>query len=170
MALQNELGYSVKTPNAAQRAVQRLASTKPVAWVYQKMFYPIDRMLYRKSGGRVTVPSLMLGLPVIMLTTTGARSGQPRTMPLVGIPMGDALAILGTNFGQKPTPGWVYNLRADPTATVEYRGASVEVVARLATASETDDAFALAAKVYPAYNEYRDRIEGREVSAFILDT
>jgi hypothetical protein len=64
----------------------------------------------------------------------------------------------------------VYNLRADPTATVEYRGASVDVVARLATASETEDAFALAAKVYPAYNEYRDRIEGREVSAFILDT
>ena len=84
--------------------------------------------------------------------------------------MGDGLAVLGTNYGQKPTPGWVYNLRADPTATVEYRGASVDVIARVATVSETEDAFALAVKVYPAFNEYRDRIEGREVSAFILDT
>jgi deazaflavin-dependent oxidoreductase (nitroreductase family) len=170
MALQNELGYIVKTPNGAQRVVQGLASTKPVAWVFQKTLYPMDRILYRRSGGRITVPGLMAGLPVIMLTTTGARSGQPRTMPLIGIPMGDALVILGTNYGQKPTPGWVYNLRADPAATVEYRGTSVDVVARLATDSETDHAFALAVKVYPAYGEYRDRIEGREVSAFILDT
>ena len=170
MALQNELRYTVKTPNATQRVVQSLASTKPVAWVFQKTLYPMDRMLYRKSGGRITVPGLVAGLPVIMLTTTGARSGRPRKLPLIGVPMGDALVILGTNYGQKPTPGWVYNLRADPRATVEYRGASVEVVSRLATASETEDAFALAEKVYPAFNEYRDRIEGREVSAFILDT
>jgi deazaflavin-dependent oxidoreductase (nitroreductase family) len=170
MALQNELGYTVKMPNATQRAVQSFASTKPGAWVFQKTLYPMDRMLYSKSGGRITVAGIMAGLPVIVLTTTGAKSGQPRTMPLIGIPMGDGLAVLGTNYGQKPTPGWVYNLKADPSAIVEYRGISVEVVARLATPSEAEDAFALAAKVYPAYSEYRDRIEGREVAAFILDT
>jgi deazaflavin-dependent oxidoreductase (nitroreductase family) len=170
MTLQNELGYTVKTPNAAQRTVQRLASTKPGAWVFQKTLYPMDRMLYSKSGGRITVAGLMAGLPVIILTTTGARSGQPRTMPLIGIPMSTGLAVLGTNYGQKPTPGWVYNLKADPSAIVEYRGISVGVVARLATPSETEDAFALAAKAYPAYSEYRDRIKGREVAAFILDT
>ena len=84
--------------------------------------------------------------------------------------MDGAIAVLGTNYGQKPTPGWVYNLRADPSATIEYRGTSVDVVARVATMSETEEAFALAAKVYPAFNDYRDRIEGRDVSAFILDT
>lgn len=170
MPLLNDLGYSVKTPNLFQRALQRIASTKLVAWLFQKALHPMDRVLYRKSGGRITVPGIMAGVPVIMLTTTGARSGQPRTMPLLGIPMGDALAILGTNYGQKPTPGWVYNLRADSTAIVEYRGRSVRVIARLATPPETEEAFALAAKVYPAYDEYRDRIEGREVSVFILDT
>jgi deazaflavin-dependent oxidoreductase (nitroreductase family) len=170
MALQNELGYTVKMPNATQRAVQSFASTKPGAWVFQKTLYPMDRMLYSKSDGRITVAGLMAGLPVIVLTSTGARSGQPRTMPLIGIPMGDALAILGTNYGQKPTPGWVYNLKADPSAIAEYRGTSVDVVARLATSSETEEVFAAAAKVYPAFNEYRDRIDSREVSAFILDT
>ena len=170
MALLTELGYTVRTPNLAQRAVQSLGSTKPVAWVFQKTLYPMDRVLYRRSGGRITVPGILAGLPVIMVTTTGARSGQPRTMPLLGIPMDGAIAMLGTNYGQKPTPGWVYNLRADPSATIEYRGTSVDVVARVATMSETEEAFALAAKVYPAFNDYRDRIEGRDVSAFILDT
>ena len=170
MTLLSELGYTVKTPNLFQRGIQTLASTKPGAWVFQKTLYPMDRVLYRRSAGRITVAGIMAGVPVIILTTTGARSGQPRTMPLLGIPMGDALAVLGTNYAQKPTPGWVYNLRADPTATVEYRGTSVEVVARLATTSETEEAFALGARVYPAINEYRDRIDGREVSVFVLDT
>ena len=109
----------------------------------------MDRWLYRRSGGRVTVPGIMAGLPVAMLTTTGARSGEPRTMPLLGVPMGDSLAVLGTTYGQKPTPGWVYNLRADPTAAVKCHGTPVEVAARLATASETEEAFALAARCIP---------------------
>jgi deazaflavin-dependent oxidoreductase (nitroreductase family) len=170
MGLLTELDYEVRSPNAFQRGIQILGSTKPVAWVFQKTLYPMDRSLYRRSGGRITVPGIMAGLPVVMLTTTGARSGEPRTMPLLGIPMGDALAVLGTNYGQKPTPGWVHNLRADPSATVEYRGTSVQVVARFATSSETEEAFALAAKVYPGFNEYRDRIEGRQIAVFVLDT
>ncbi|MEN8239363.1 MAG: nitroreductase/quinone reductase family protein [Actinomycetota bacterium] len=170
MALLAELGYTVRTPNIVQRLVQRLASMRPIAWLFQKTLYPIDRLLYRKSGGRITVPGIMAGLPVIMLTTTGARSGQPRTMPLLGIPLGDAIAVIGTNYGQKPTPGWVFNLRADPTATVEYRERSAEVVSRLATKSETEEAFALATKVYPGFAKYRERIDGREVPVFVLDT
>lgn len=170
MGLLTELDYEVRSPNAFQRAIQALGSTKPVAWVFQKTLYPMDRALYRRSGGRLTVPGLLAGLPVVMVTTTGARSGVPRTMPLLAIPMGVGLAIIGTNYGQKPTPGWVYNLKADPKATVEYGGRSVGVVARPATDSETDVAFTLAAQVYSAFNEYRNRIEGRQVAVFVLDT
>ena len=170
MGLMADLGYEVKRPNVLQRGVQVLGSTKPVAWVFQKTLYPMDRVVYRWSGGRITGAGTMAGVPVIIVTTTGARSGQPRTMPLLGIPMGGALAVLGTNYGQVPTPGWVYNLRADPSATVEYRGRTVRVVARPATAAETDEVFVLAARVYPAFDEYRDRIDGRDVSVFILDT
>ena len=170
MGLLTDLGYEVKPPNVFQRSIQALGSTKSVAWVFQRTLYPIDKVLYRSTKGKVTVAGIFAGLPVIMVTTTGARTGQPRSMPLLGIPMGDAIAILGTNYGQNPTPGWVYNLRADPSATVGYQGKTVEVTARLATKEETDEAFALAAGVYPGYGEYRDRIDGREVSAFLLDT
>ncbi|MGI9624154.1 MAG: nitroreductase family deazaflavin-dependent oxidoreductase, partial [Acidimicrobiales bacterium] len=61
------------------------------------------------TGGKTTVPGLLAGLRVVMLTTTGAKSGEPRTMPLVGIPSDGDLAVIGSNFGQGPTPGWVYN-------------------------------------------------------------
>ena len=101
-------------------------------------------MLYKRTDGRLTAPGLMAGLPVIMLTTTGAKSGEPRSMPL-----GDDLAVIGSNYGQHRTPGWVYNLEADPAATVSYRDRSVEVTARAATDAEADEAFEIAASFYP---------------------
>ena len=67
----------------------------------------IDRPLHRWTGGRLTAPGLLAGLPVIMVTTTGARSGLARTMPLAGIPVADDLAVVGSNFAQARTPAWV---------------------------------------------------------------
>ncbi len=112
MGVLDELGYTVEPANLAQRATQTVTGTRAGAWISQRTLYPLDKALFRASGGRLTVPGLMAGLPVIMLTTTGAKSGQPRTMPLVGTPFGDDLAIIGSNYGQQRTPGWVYNLGA----------------------------------------------------------
>ena len=170
MGLLSELDYEVKAPNAVQRLMQRIASTRPVAWVFQRTLFPIDRALYNATGGKVTVVGLLAGLPVIMVTTTGARSGKERTMPLLGIPMGDALVIIGTNYGQERTPGWVYNLEKDPHATIGYNGRSVPVEARLADEDETAEAFRRGAAVYGGYDKYAERIEGRVVRAFVLDT
>jgi deazaflavin-dependent oxidoreductase (nitroreductase family) len=164
-----ELDYALKPANAAQRVVQRLAASTAGAWVFQRTLYPIDKVLYRRTDGRVTVPGLMAGLPVIMLTTTGARSGDPRSMPLVGIPLGDDLAVIGSNYGQKRTPGWVYNLEADPAATVSYRERSVPVTARPASDAEADRAFEIAAGFYPGYGKYRARAGHRTIRVFILE-
>ena len=126
MGLISELDYEVKDANAIQRVTQKVAASGPGAWVFQRTMYPIDKGLYRLTKGRLTVPGLMAGLPVIMMTTTGAKTGKDRTMPLVGIPMGDDLAVMGSNFGQSSTPGWVYNLRAKPEATVEFGSINLE--------------------------------------------
>jgi deazaflavin-dependent oxidoreductase (nitroreductase family) len=141
----------------------------PGAWVFQRTLYPIDKVLYRRSDGRLTVPGLMAGLPVIMLTTTGAKSGELRSMPLVGIPLGDDLAVIGSNYGQQRTPGWVYNLEADPAATVSYRDRSVEVTARAAGDAEADEAFRIAATFYPGYGKYRARASHRTIRVFVLE-
>ena len=169
MGLMSDLGYEAKEANLAQRGVQAIASTRPGAWLFQRMLYPMDKLSYRFTHGSTTVASLVGGLPVIMLTTTGARSGKSRSMPLMGFPLGDSLSILGTNYGQTPTPGWVYNLQADPAAVVSYRDRRIDVTARPASEEEAEETFRLAATVYSGYRKYRSRADGREIHVFVLD-
>ena len=125
--------------------------------------------MYRRTDGRVTVPGLVAALPVIMLTTTGAKTGQSRSMPLVGTPMGDTLAVIGSNYGQQATPGWVYNLEADPAATVAYRDRSVAVTSRPATDAEANEAFDIATTIYPGYGKFRERADHRMIRVFVLE-
>jgi deazaflavin-dependent oxidoreductase (nitroreductase family) len=169
MGLISELHYEVKGANAIQRVTQKVAASGPGAWVFQRTMYPIDKGLYRLTKGRLTVPGLMAGLPVIMLSTTGAKTGKDRTMPLLGIPVGDDIAVIGSNYGQRSTPGWVYNLRAKPEATVAHGSESVEVTARSATEAETERAFEAGAAFYGGFPKYRERAAHRKIEVFVLE-
>lgn len=169
MGVMSELGYDVKRANGFQRGVQRVAQTGPLSKVFQKTMYAIDRPIYRWSKGRITVPSVVAGLPIVMLTTTGAKSGEPREMPLLGIPHDDDIAIIGSNYGTQRTPGWVYNLEADPNATVGYGEREVEVVARRAHDDEYERIFEEAATWYSGYALYRERAAHREIRVFVLE-
>jgi deazaflavin-dependent oxidoreductase (nitroreductase family) len=170
MGVLDELDYELTPPNATQRVIQKLASSGPGAWTAQRVLYPIDKAVFKISKGRLTAASLTAGLPVIMLTTTGAKSGQLRTMPLVGTPFGSDVAIIGSNYGQERTPGWVYNLEANPSATLSYRDASVEVVARRLDDDDADCVFEVATKAYPGYGLYRQRADHRVIKVFALET
>jgi deazaflavin-dependent oxidoreductase (nitroreductase family) len=168
MGLCEALGYEVRSANAAQRTVQRGASTKAGAWLFSKTAHHLDHLLLARTDGRTALATLVAGIPIITVTTTGAKSGLPRTLPLLGIPIDGDLALIGTNFGQTNTPGWVHNLEADPSARVAYRERNVDVTARRASPDETDAALHAAARVYPGYDKYRERITGREVKVFVL--
>lgn len=170
MGLLDELDYTVKPANRVQRMMQRFASSRPGSRVLQRTLYRLDKALFKLTGGRMTVPSLVTGLPVILLTTTGAKSGQRRTMPLVGVPYAEHLAVVGSNYGQRPTPGWVYNLEADAHATVTYRGRAVEVTARPAVGDEVDEVFELGAALYGGFGEYRGRAGHRVIRVFVLES
>lgn len=168
MGFSTSIGYEIKPSNAAQRGMQKVASSRPGAWAFSKGLHYADRWLFQVSKGRFTVPGIVAGLPILMVTTTGAKSGKSRTMPLVAVPVDDDLAIIGTNFGQSNTPGWVYNLEADPSGSVSYRDSDTAFVARRATPEETEQALTAAARVYPGYDKYRERISDREVKVFVL--
>ena len=168
MGLIAELEYEVKEPNAVQRVLQKFAASSPGSWLFQRTLYPLDKLLFRLTSGRLTFPQLLAGLPVIMVTTTGAKTGKQRTMPLVGVPLGDDMAIIGSNYGQKATPGWVYNLRQDPSAIVAHGSRSVEVTARLASEAENDRAFVVGAGFYGGFTKYRERASHRQIEVFIL--
>ncbi|HEV7759894.1 MAG TPA: nitroreductase/quinone reductase family protein, partial [Acidimicrobiales bacterium] len=116
MGVIDELGYQVSEANGFQRLVWKVSSSRPGSWLFAKTLHHVDRVLLRISGGRASVPGVLAGLPVVTLATTGARTGNRREVPLVGVPAGEQLAVIGTRFGQPHTPGWYYNLRAEPRA------------------------------------------------------
>jgi deazaflavin-dependent oxidoreductase (nitroreductase family) len=169
MGTASELGYTHRRVNPFQRSMQALGSSKPGAWAFARVLPPVDRLLDRATHGRRSAPDLLAGLPVVMVTTTGRRSGQPRTAPLISVPLGDDLALLGTNFGGPDTPAWVFNLEADPRATVAYRGRSIAVVARPADDAERARVWAASQGVYAGYAKYRTRVHDREIRIFVLE-
>ena len=169
MGLQTDLGYRVRPPNGLQRLVQRGAATRPGAWTFARTARHLDRALLRLTHGRTTMAAVVAGIPVIMVTSTGRRSGEARTSPLLGVPVGDDLALVGTNFGQTSLPAWYLNLTADPHGTVTYADRSVRVVAREAAGDEWDAVMRTAASIYPGYDAYRARIAGRAIPVLVLE-
>jgi deazaflavin-dependent oxidoreductase (nitroreductase family) len=168
MGLVEDLHYKLPVPSAVQRAMWRISSSRPGAWLFARSMPQVDKIVLRMSRGQVTLAGAAAGIPVLTITTTGARSGLRRTTPLLGVPFGGDIAIIGTNFGQPGTPGWYYNLRARPRAEVTYRNRSVTAIARGADAEERQAILAQARKIYGGYEAYARRITGREIPVMIL--
>lgn len=169
MGLSTDLGYRHHSPNAFQRVIQGVASSRPGAWLFSKLLRHLDEVVLRLTRGRHTVPGLLAGLPVLDLTTMGRKTGQPRTSHLISIPVGDDLALLGTNFGQPKTPAWVLNLEAEPRATVTHNQRTAAVVARPASDDEVREVMKRSRAIYGGYEKYQQRINGRRVRIFVLE-
>lgn len=156
-------------PNRFQRGFQKFASLKPVAFFFRHTAHHLDRVTVKLCKGR-TLSGMLAGIPNIMLTTTGAKSGEARTVPLVGLDVPGGIAIIGTRFGSDHHPGWYHNLVKDPRATVEVRGTRSEMVARAVDdGAEYDAIMAKADTVYAGYAKYRTRITDRRIPIFVLE-
>ncbi|MGY1617702.1 nitroreductase family deazaflavin-dependent oxidoreductase [Geodermatophilus sp. SYSU D00691] len=169
--------------NPLHRFMRRTAGTAPVSWVYVRVLHHLDRAVFRVTRGRATFASLVTGLPVVMLTTTGSRSGRPRTVPVLGLPL-DAplpsagaprraargrLAVLASNWGQAAHPAWYHNLVAHPEASVTTGGLDWPVRARLTDGDERERLWQLGLAIYPAWQAYARRASGRRIPVFVLD-
>jgi deazaflavin-dependent oxidoreductase (nitroreductase family) len=155
-------------PHSWQRVLQGLPASRLGAWVFSYSLHHIDRLLFRLSNGRVSVPGLLNGLPVVMLRVIGARSGQPRTVPLVGIRDGDKVVLIGTNFGQQRQPAWSHNLRAHPQVTLLLPGGERPYIAREASPEEREKYWKKGDEIYKGYSAYRQRVRGREIPIVVL--
>ena len=113
------------------------------------------RAVYRLSGGRLL--ARVAGMPVLMLTTTGRRTGRSRTTPLTYFELGDELAIVGSNGGEDNPPRWWLNLQAEPRATIAIAGRSEPVTARAASAEEHAQIWPVITTTYRAYGAYARR-------------
>lgn len=108
------------------RLMRNTGKVAPIAWFYAPTMHWLDKAVHRITGGRATFVGGVTGLPVIMLTTIGAKSGQPRTWPLLGLRDDDRVVVIASNYGQHHHPAWHHNLRANPRATVAVDGAAYE--------------------------------------------
>lgn len=154
--------------NLFQRGVQKIASTAPGAAFFSYLLHHLDKPVYRWSNGRFTLASLFTGLPIILLTTTGAKSGQPRSMPLIGIPHGENIVIIASNWGQHHHPAWYYNLKKNPEVTVMINGRSQTCVARETMGEERETLYQQAIGLYVGYAAYRQRTGGRQIPVVML--
>lgn len=155
--------------NAAQRAVRRFASSGPGSWVFARVAHRLDKPLYKATDGRHTVASLIAGLPILMLTTTGAKSGQLRTVPVVGLPTDEGVAVIASNYGQEKQPAWFYNLSKNPEAEVGMDERSWKVRAVEVEGERRQRIWQEALRVYPGYSTYEKRAAHRPIHVFVLE-
>ena len=121
--------------------------------------------LYRASGGRVGGSAW--GLPIVLLTTTGRRSGKRRTTPLCALPHGDDFVVVGSFGGMDRDPAWWLNLEAQPHAWLQVGRAQHNVTARLASPEERTSLWAELTARAPGYLDYERRTE-RQIPVVIL--
>lgn len=109
----------------------------------------------RTNGGKVKGWS-----PLILLTTTGAKTGQPRTIPLIYVPYGNAVLAAASKGGAVNHPDWYYNVLAHPEVTVEVGNETFETTARLLRGPEREQAFEKAVEIFPCMQRIRRRHHG----------
>ncbi|MFG2497190.1 nitroreductase family deazaflavin-dependent oxidoreductase [Streptomyces sp. NPDC048441] len=108
------------------------------------------------------------GATVLILTTTGRKSGEQRSTPLIYQPYGDAVLVVASNGGADAPPLWYRNLEADPEAHVQVKGDRFTARARTATPEEKPGMWRTMAAVWPAYDEYQTKTD-REIPVVVLE-
>lgn len=157
-------------PRWWQWSAQALAWNRHTSKLAARLLPRVDRMVLRLSKNRFTLSSVVSHVPVVMLTTTGARTGLPRTVPLLSFPDGDKIVLIASSFGNTKHPAWYLNLRANPQATLTFHGEPARpYIAREANDAEREMYWQCAARAYPGYDAYKERAGGREIPVMVLE-
>jgi deazaflavin-dependent oxidoreductase (nitroreductase family) len=127
-----------------------------------KLNAPVYRLTRGRVGGKLGKA------PILLLTTTGRKSGEPRTAPVLYLADGDRFVVINTNAGNAKTPAWSLNLRANPEAEVEVGRKRVEVRARLAEGDERAELWRRHMEQYSGWEFYESKLD-REIGVFVLE-
>lgn len=120
---------------------------------------------FRANSGRVG--GQFEGAPLLLLTSTGAKSGETRTTPVVYLRDGEHLVIFASKAGAPTNPAWFHNLLANPSATVEVGTETAQVNASVAAGGERERLYALQSERFPQFVEYA-RKTTREIPVVVL--
>ena len=122
--------------------------------------------VYRETGGEVGYD--WRGTTILLLSTSGRRSGEERTTPLIHRTDGDGWVIVGSKGGAPHNPLWYENLVADPNATIQVKDELIPVRAHTAEGSERERLWERMTEVWPAYDEYKERTT-RTIPVVVLE-
>ncbi|GGU14376.1 SDR family NAD(P)-dependent oxidoreductase [Streptomyces lateritius] len=155
-----------KTARTLTQLMEKVGSAPWALAAVRAGLVPLDTTLQHKTSGRLSV-GRTLGVPALLLTTTGARTGQPRPTPLFYAEHNGGYAVVGSNFGSPHHPAWTTNLIKTPTASITAAGKQMPVTARLVTGPEREDIWQKILNLAPGYQTYNDR-SGRDLRVFHL--
>jgi deazaflavin-dependent oxidoreductase (nitroreductase family) len=110
---------------------------------------------FRANGGQVG--GMWEGRPLLLLTTTGAKSGQRRTIPTMYLRDGDRLLVFASKGGAPTNPDWYHNLVAHPEVTVEVGNETYPAIATVPSGEERDRLYAKQAQLYPQFGAYQEK-------------
>ncbi len=151
--------------------IQKLAASRPGTWYFSHTQHYVDHAFLKLTRGQTSLTSLLSGLPVVILTTVGAKSGVPRTLPLLCIRDGgdpDTFAIVASNWGQHHNPAWYYNLKARSQASCSLGGHSKEYVAHEATGAEYEKFWQTAMDTYIGFPLYEQWAGARHIPIMVM--
>lgn len=148
----------------SDHSLSRFSMTLPASWL--RAAGKLNVPLYRLSGGRIG--SKVGKAPVLLLTTTGRRSGQRRTAPVLYLADGDRLIVIGSNAGNEQAPAWSLNLKANGDAEVEIGRERRSVRARVAEGEERAELWRAMNEQYEGFDDYEARTS-RDIAVFVLE-
>jgi deazaflavin-dependent oxidoreductase (nitroreductase family) len=142
---------------AWKSGLAKLVATKAGAAVHRTLAAPLDAAIMKLTGGRAN--SSAGAMPMVVLTSTGARSGQRRETPLGYFTDGDDVIVIASNYGGQRHPGWYHNLIAHPECELHIGRRGGPFTAYETNAEDRDRLFGLAVDFYPGYAKYAERTD-----------
>lgn len=140
-------------------------STRFGSWTIINLGTNVDRWLIRATGGRMNTT---IAWPCLLLTTKGARSGKPRTIPLVYVEDGGNIVLIASKGGNLHHPAWYHNLRKNPEAKAFLNGRSASYIASEAEGEEHQRLWIKAVELYSGYQKYQRRAGERKIPVIVV--
>jgi len=158
----------IRKPNALQKLIHRFVMLRPVTAFFAPWVHRVDKAILKLTKGKYTVAE-MIGWNIIQLTTIGAKTGQPRTLPLIGLLDGEKIALIASSFGRKHNPAWYYNLKVHPECWVQSSRTMETYLARETEGDEYRKYWQLGVSYYGGYEKYKERAAHRHIPVMVLE-
>ena len=162
------MNVQLPRPNWLHKTVKKLASSGPGSWFLSHTLHHLDRIVIRLTRNQTSLTTVLTGLPVLTVITRGAKTGKPRPVPLIAVPMGKDIILIASNWGRAFHPAWYRNLKTHSAVTLSYRGQTAEYTARETERELRADCWGRAVEAYPGYNAYERRAGARQIPVILL--